>query len=124
MSQDPIEPSQPLSNDSPVTASQLNSIYHELDEAGEAEWEAMKQRVSDSTDPCEGSKKRLLDIIKDRDIMLAETLEFHCFNRVSTGSTHTMTSMRFRRGLVHPQWASTPKKTFDGHGLVFHPKGK
>lgn len=32
---------------SPVTATQLTSMYKNIDQAGEAEWEAMKQRVQD-----------------------------------------------------------------------------
>ena len=47
-----------------MTATQLTSIYKDLDQAGEAEWEAMRQRVQDSADPCEGSKVRLQNIIQ------------------------------------------------------------
>ena len=58
--------SQPGSSGSPtqgVTSTQLASVYEELDKEGETEWQAMKQRVADSCDPCEGSKERLQKLI-------------------------------------------------------------
>ena len=44
-------------------ASQLQTIYAQLEDEGEAEWGAMQERVSQSKDPAEEGKASLLKTI-------------------------------------------------------------
>ena len=53
-----LPPDEGSQRDSPVTLSQLGSVYDRLEKEGEAEWARMRQRVGSSTDPALGAKDR------------------------------------------------------------------
>ena len=59
-----LPPDEGSQRDSPVTLSQLGSVYDRLEKEGEAEWARMRQRVGSSTDPALGAKDRLQALVQ------------------------------------------------------------
>ena len=64
-------------------ASQLQTIYAQLEDEGEAEWGAMQERVSQSKDPAEEGKASLLKTIQENSakLMRVYCMLFHSLSQ-------------------------------------------